>query len=1114
MVSLRTLFLLGLGCLLTSLPARAQRQFGFDNTKPSGQPYLSPEETVRRFQIADGFDIHLFAGEPDLVNPIAFTVDAKGRLWVVECFEYPKRTPKGKMPRDRIRILEDTDGDGKCDKSTVWAEGKDFPVRFDLASGIEVGHGGVFLGAPPYLWFLEDTNSDGKCDRHEILLEGFGSQDTHETLNTFQWGPDGHLYGLHGVFTQSVVKPAGGDGEVTRMNAAVWRYDVKTRQFEVFAEGTSNPWGMDFRNSDGQTILCCCVIPHLFHMSPGGIYKRQAGGSINPFAYSYLNEICDHTFHKESGWAHAGLVSLDTPFMPKEFRSSVIFGSIHGCSIKQNVLTPRGSTYLAERADDFLVSGDKNFRPINLKWGPGGCLYLSDWHDQNPCHQARPESWDYERGRIYVIRPKGQKPVKAQDLTHFSGQQLADALVTGDPYARRTALRLLAERGPEVSDAVRKQLQNLFTLPSADTPDRLAGLWGLQAAGGAEALAALQQGLLEESPVLRSWAVRFIGEHPAGSEEAWLKRLTDLAGKDPAPMVRRELASAALRLANQADLLPVLHNLMQRKEDKDDPVIPQLVWLGYEQELAAAGRDELDWMATNAPGNPLITGYMVPRTMRRLVATGKPEDLAACLAFIGRVTDTEVRKQALGGLVVALENRQLDAPAEWRTVRKALAQETDADIRRALSRLAVNFRDAQAIRRAIAALKNSDTSLSAKRDAITDLALVHPAEALPVLKKLIANGKAPLPLRIAAVQALSGYEQPKLAKDILKHWKAYPSELRNATILVLASRKPWAQQLLEAIAAEQVARTDLTDNAVLRMRAFRDKDLNAQVEKTWGRIRETPEQLLAVIAKMRTKLDEAPGSFARGKKIFQQHCGKCHQFDSAGHQVGPQLDGAERSIEYMLANVLDPNRVIGRPYFVRTLALLNGRIETGLLVEETDQYIKLKGENAVVKTFPRDDIDEVIVNEKSVMPEGLGYSMTTQDFRDLIRYAMAHPYLTHVNVEVNSADGKSKRLEPKVGVRGRIPLPTLADGSHRAILKTEVTAPKAMTTRLLIEGKRPAQVRVNDVVYPGSKLIDGGVNVQLQQGTNRLRLVVVYDKPAGVALRLLDSDRVLRQQDW
>src|SRR5215470_16828216 len=208
--------------VLCAAPAAlAQQEHGFDNRRPSGQPYLTPEESVKRLKVLPGWEVRVFAAEPDVINPVAFTVDERGRLWVVECFEYPRRTPRGKKPRDRIKILEDTDGDGKADKVTIWAEGKDFPTReyatgFDLATGIEVGHGGVFLGAAPFLWFLKDSKGTGKCDTHEVLLRGFGSQDTHETLNTFQWGPDGRLYGLHGVFTHSVI-----DG--VKMNAAVWR---------------------------------------------------------------------------------------------------------------------------------------------------------------------------------------------------------------------------------------------------------------------------------------------------------------------------------------------------------------------------------------------------------------------------------------------------------------------------------------------------------------------------------------------------------------------------------------------------------------------------------------------------------------------------------------------------------------------------------------------------------------------------------------------------------------------------------------------------------------------------------------------------------------------------
>ncbi len=596
-------FCLALLALAHAQPASAQKEFGFDNRKGSGQPYLKPEESLKKIKVPDEFEVKLFAAEPKVVNPVAFTVDEKGRIWVVECYEYPKRTAKGKAPRDRILILEDTTGNGVCDKVTVFAEGKDFPVTeerkkaglgaFDLCTGIEVGNGGVYVGAAPYLFFIENAND--KPGKFEVLLKGFGSQDTHETLNTFQWGPDGWLYGLHGIFTNSAVKPGDQlDGPEARINGGIWRYHPKQKKFEIFAEGTSNPWGMDWRNTDGQFILACCVIPHLYHIVPGGVYKRQAGTSFNSHAYSYLNEICDHTFHKESGWAHAGLISLDVPHMPKRFQNSVIFGSIHGCSLKQNILKPNGSTFTATRGDDFLVSADKNFRPINMKWGPNGDIYLIDWHDQNPCHQTNPDDWDYERGRIYRIQLKDTKTKKPEDLGKKTDKELIDMLTSTNPYQARTSLRLLGERLRGKDDAsIAKELkkeQDHFIRHAALAQSGLYEKENEEFIGAAAlinpaALARLPKELYPTFALMH----RAIGDSAIPPAKT-LPYLTEIAKSVQSPGVRRELASAALRLADKHDVTPLLRALMARKEDAKDPVIPQLVWLAYEKVLMKASR--------------------------------------------------------------------------------------------------------------------------------------------------------------------------------------------------------------------------------------------------------------------------------------------------------------------------------------------------------------------------------------------------------------------------------------------------------------------------------------------------------------------------------------------
>jgi putative membrane-bound dehydrogenase-like protein len=1106
-----------LALLLLAAPVFAQKEHGFDNRKGSGQAYLKPDETVAKFKVAPEFEVKLFAGEPDLANPIAFTIDEKGRVWAIECFEYPSRTPKGKAPRDRIVILEDTDGDGKCDKRTVFAEGKDFPVpderkkaglgAFDLASGIEVGNGGVYVGAPPYLWFIE--NKDDKPGKFETLLKGFGSEDTHETLNTFQWGPDGWLYGLHGVFTHSKVQSL--DGPETRMNAAVWRFHSKTKKFEIFAEGTSNPWGLDWRNTDGQFILACCVIPHLYHIVPGGIYKRQAGASFNPHTYDYIKEICDHTFHKESGWAHAGLISLDAPHIPEKYRNSVIFGSIHGCSVKQNILKPNGSSYTASRGDDFLVSGDKNFRPINMKWGPNGDIYLIDWHDQMPCHQAKPDEWDYERGRVYRIQVKGRKGKKAANLGKVDPAELAlTATMHEDPFTRRTALRLIHEMSDE---GVQKA--------TAKIPDGLPGLKNLDFM-----LLKVGRPHILEPFLLNSGSFDRLATEAPGQVVAILRRLPNELQK-PDEMakclkvfaeckdvnIRREVASLAIRLADKHDVTELLHALIKHKDDAKDPLIPHLVWTAYEKVISkkdgAANRaeKELAFLAKEAPDNIFVRDVIVPKVMRRLVATGQPDDLKLCVKFLADVKDTNTREKALDGLVIALGDQTLDAPAEWKAVRDELRKEQK--LAGLVNKLSVNFRDPEAVQRALVVLNDAAKPDADRTEAVRQLVQLKAKEAPDLLRKLaLTDGEKAMPVRVEAARGLVAFDKPDLPKAVLAEWKGLPVSLQSELVNTLAARKPWAMELLKAMEAKTIDRGLVTDNTVTRMQAFNDKEVNALIEKAWGKTRKTPDELNKLIDKTRASLNTTSASFAAGKKVFENQCAKCHKFDGKGAEVGPALDGAGRDIEYLLANVLDPNRVVGAPYFVRTANLMDGQTIQGLLHAEDDQSVTLKTENAVLKRIPKKELDGAVkVAEKSMMPEGLASGMTEQDFRDLIRYVMAHPYLTDVSVG-------GKKLD--VPVAGRIPLPQAKDTSEVELV-VEVTATDEVKTTLQLAGGSVSRFVVK--VDGTKESAEGGPNelavpITLGKGKHTLTIRVSYKgTQAWATARLLDPDRKLGQPD-
>lgn len=1106
---------------ITSSPMFAQKQFGFDNRKSSGQPYLTPAETVAKFKVPPEFEVKLFAGEPQVVNPIAFTIDEKGRVWVVECFDYPKRAGKN-VPRDRIVILEDTDGDGVCDKRTVFAEGKDFPVpeerkkaglgAFDMASGIEVGHGGVFVGAPPYLWFIENKND--KPGKFDVLLRGFGSEDTHETLNTFQWGPDGWLYGLHGIYTQSNIynaqaSPPGNGGEAgTKMNAAVWRYHPRTKKFEIFAEGTSNPWGMDWRNTDGQFILACCVIPHLYHIVPGGVYRRQGGVSFNPYAYGYIQEICDHTFHKESGWAHAGLISLDVPHMPEKYRNSVIFGSIHGCSLKQNILKPNGSSFTASRGDNFLESGDKNVRPINLRWGPQGDIYMIDWHDQNPCHQAAADSWDYERGRVYRIHLKGTQAKKAEDLGKKSPKELVGYGCDGHPYLARTAVRLLDEMPAEqrleaiqtmgaVFSSRTERSQQMMRAAAAITPINKVVIESLEPTE--EKAKAL--------PDMATTLIRFAGESGFANDKT-IRGLAVIAKVTPSAILRRELASAAIRIVAKDDVSNLLHALLQHKEDVKDPLIPHLVWIAYEKLLTKNASAELGWLRENAPSNPLITDQIIPRTMRRLTATGQPTDLALCIQFIADSKDASVREKALEGLVTELAGRTVTAPANWQELRNTL--EKDARYTAAINKLAVSFRDPAAVKRALEAATNLKLPVDARTEGIRQLAVLKPENFDIVLLIAMVRSDPEPAVRAEAVRALASFSNAQIPSLLLAEWEKYSKELRAEAINTLAGRKEWAKALLTAMAEKKVDRAAVSDNTILRIQAFKDKELDSLIEKAWGRTRATPAELTAVIDKTRNSLGEGTASFARGKLVFENNCAKCHKFEGRGADVGPPLDGAARDIEYIITNVLDPNRVIGAPYFLRIARLADGRVEQGVLAEEDDKFLTLKIENGVLKKIAKADLEgPVQVVEKSLMPEGLTGGMTPQDFRDLVRYLMAHPYLTDVTV-----NGEPKHTS----VFGGHLLPM--SKKDTTVIEAEVTAADDVATKLMLGVSADYDVQLDGKPLASGtgtlrpNAIETPHDIKLTKGTHRVT-VVVKDKGTGGAVyaRFLDPDRKLSYAD-
>ena len=292
------------------------------------------------------------------------------------------------------------------------------PEGLNLVSGLEVGFGGVFVGAAPYLLFIPDRNGDDVPDgKPEVLLDGWAYEDTHETLNTFIWGPDGWLYGCHGVFTHSNVgKPGTPKSERIPINAGIWRYHPTRHEFEVFAEGTSNPWGVDF-DDHGQAFCTACVIPHLYHMIQGARYQRQAGEPLqsvhlrrhsNDRRPSALRRRQRRTGQRRSGdagggHAHAGAMIYLGGAWPDEYRDSIFMNNIHGQRLNTDILERQGSGFVGHHGKDFLLTGDLASQMLNFRYGPDGQVYIIDWYDMNACHHTNVEGHDRTNGRIFKV---------------------------------------------------------------------------------------------------------------------------------------------------------------------------------------------------------------------------------------------------------------------------------------------------------------------------------------------------------------------------------------------------------------------------------------------------------------------------------------------------------------------------------------------------------------------------------------------------------------------------------------------------------------------------------------------------------------------------------------
>ncbi len=949
--------------------------------RPPG-PALSPSDAIKAMTVPEGFAVELVASEPDLVNPVAMTFDDRGRVWITESLEYPRKDAgKG---RDRVKVLEDTDGDGKADRFTVFASGLNIP------SGIAVGHGGVWVANSPDILFYPDADRDGVADGPpQVVVTGFGRDDTHELPNSLTWGPDGWLYGWNGVFNQSEVKSG---GENFAFTCAIWRIHPKTRAFQVWCEGTSNPWGIAF-NDEGDAFASACVIDHFWHLTESGYYHRQ-GGPYPPFTWK-LESIVDFKHQKA---AYCGVHFFDSPAYPEKYRKKFYMGNIHGNCINVDSVVKSGATYRAINQTDFLSANDAWFMPVVQKTGPDGSLYILDWYDRYHCYQDAnrdPAGIDRLKGRLYRVRYKDTPRRANFDLGKSTDDELIALLGSQNVYDRDIAQRLLSERGKPVqaklaavvtrADAPTTQKRHAIT-----TQKRHA-MWALIGAGPLE-LVDHRALLASDDPAIRAFAVRAAG-NMGRVDPAISGTVKKLAG-DLDPSVRLQVAIAAVKIEG-VDPMPVLVEVLSRAGD--DVVTPPVVWRNLEELLETGAIAFVEATEKYAGSKPVAALY--PRVIDRLLARQSIEarPIAALLdrLLAGPSANDEFARRAIDAISAKVQSGEVSGArsealrlAVAPTLARALAKPPSSVASESALLLASwKDKDGLAVARKIAVATDRD-DLTRLR-AITALIASGDKSALVIGTSLAVGPEiGSLDFLGKVVAALGRMDDPEVAPRLLSPFRFKSPELNPKVIELLTQRPSWSRALCEAVVAKTVPADLVNANQIRKMQASPDASLVALAKSTFGTVREgrNPERD-KVVARMRNLVRSPGGDPFAGKLAYAKVCGQCHKIYGEGQEVGPDLTSNGRNdFEQLLSNIFDPGLVIGSAYQAVTVSTADGRVLTGLLAEDSPERIVLKIQGGKTEVIPRADVEQKKTSALSLMPEDVEKQLTDKEWIDLFAF--------------------------------------------------------------------------------------------------------------------------------
>ncbi len=993
-------FALALGCALVATAAAQD-----EDTTPAApaEPPLPVAEALKQLHVPDDLVVEAVLAEPAVRQPLAMSFDERGRMWVVQYLQYPYpagltmlsrdkfwRAQYDKIPLppphhtpglDKITIHEDTDGDGQFDKEKTFLEGT------SITTAIALGRGGTWVLNPPYLLFYPDKNHDDVPDGPpEVHLTGFGMEDTHSVVNSLRFGPDGWLYAAQGSTVSGHVKRPEDKAVVHSQGQLIWRYHPETRQYEIFAEGGGNAFGVEFDEAGRVYSGHNGGNTRGFHYVQGGYYRKgfaKHGPLSNPYSFGFFEAMGHHNVPR---FTHTFIIYEENQ-LPEPYRGKLFGVGPLQSHVVMAEISPDGSTYQTTDVGHPLQSDDKRFRPVDIKTGPDGAIYVADMYEPEIAHGKHFSGQiDKTTGRIYRLRGKNMQPQQPFDLSSKPSRDLVVLLRHPSKWWRQTALRLLGDRRDA---SIVPQLRNIILTEEGDAA--LDALWALHQTAGLDADISAQC-LKHANPQVRAWTVRLLADNHQVSPQI-AAALAALAQTEPNVQVRSQLACSARRLSPEAGL-PMVASLLDRDEDVADPHLPLLLYWAMEarcgehaDQVVALLKSPETWV------RPIVAEHILQRLMRRFAQAGTRADLLHCATLLNTAPSEMAAAKLLAGFEEAFQGRSLaGAPRE---LLEALAARGGGSLV-----LKVRQDNPDAVTEALATVADAKADAARRLQLVQVFGEVRQPQAVKTLLAIVrepaVQGKAgdsktaaaATALQQAALTSLQIYDQPEVAQEVIAAYAALSPDVREAAQTLLASRAAWTRQLLEAVDAGQVAKDSLPTDVVRQFTIHRDAQIAELIQKHWGSVAgATTAEMQAQIAALLKVVGHGSGDPYAGKKLFNASCGKCHVLHGTGGRIGPDLTAYKRDdVDRMLVNVVNPSAEIREGFETMLAITADGRAVIGFLVDKDNRVAVLRGADGQNIVLNVEDIEELERQPKSIMPENLLKELSEQQVRDLFAY--------------------------------------------------------------------------------------------------------------------------------